>query len=110
MPASRFSPASLSDSASKQPLLSAETWAPQAYLVYRSLAKYKHIPAVDAARQGLAAQHLSLLLSVWRTHHHICENFASTWQGEGGDCTGNHMYSWGGLGTLMALEEAGLYQ
>ena len=91
-------------------MLSAETWAPQAYLVYRSLAKYKHVPAIDAARQGLAAQHLSLLLSVWRTHHHICENFASTWQGEGGDCTGNHMYSWGGLGTLMALEEAGLYQ
>lgn len=113
-----------------------QTWAPQAYLVYKALERYDHIPvwpylsltchcnfgiiglqliscellfaapvqAIRAAKSGLAAQQLSRINSVWQAHHHICENYASTWDA-GGDCTGNHLYSWGGLSAYIALEE-----
>ena len=57
-----------------------------------------------ALAPGLAAQQLSRINSVWQPYHHICENYASTWD-DGGDCTGYHLYSWGGLSAYIALEE-----
>ena len=96
-----------------------ETWAPQAFLTYEALARYDHLPILRQARGGLAAQQLGLLLSVWRTRHHVCENYASTWrsaassggkfESPGAECTGNHFYSWGGLSAFIALDQAGYY-
>ena len=82
------------------------TWPPQAYLVFLALQRYDHLPAARAARQGLVAQQLDLMLGVWRATHHICENYGSTSSSNASDCTGNHFYSWGGLSALMALTES----
>lgn len=96
-----------------------ETWAPQAYLVYMGLQRYDHLPAVRAARQGLAVQQADMLLNIWHPHHHVCENYASVKQNAssssgplvwtGPTCTGNDFYMWGGLPAFMALEEGGFY-
>eukprot|EP00041_Stephanoeca_diplocostata_P029430 m.868267 g.868267 ORF g.868267 m.868267 type:complete len:949 (-) comp23560_c0_seq2:326-3172(-) len=91
-----------------------QTWAPQAYLVYAALQRYDHLPAARNARKGLCAQQLSLLLSAWNAHHHVCENYPSVRVNNSGvnadfDCTGNQFYTWGGLPAFMALSEAGFY-
>ena len=58
-------------------------------------------------------QQLSLFLSVWRTAHHVCENYPSanpngTAATAPNECTGNHLYTWGGLAVFMGLAEAGV--
>jgi hypothetical protein len=54
------------------------------------------------------------MMSIWRPHHHICENFPSVLRDDTADgtneCTGNRLYMWGGLPALISLMEAGLYQ
>ena len=54
-------------------------------------------------------QQLSLMLSVWRPRHDICENYPSVQLSDnvtaaGNACTGNRFYVWGALPALMALE------
>ena len=39
------------------------------------LQRYDHLPAVRAARKGLAVQQADMLLNVWLPHHHVCENY-----------------------------------
>jgi hypothetical protein len=93
-----------------------ENWSPPAYLVYLALRRYAHLRVAREARQGLVAQQMELLLSTWRPHHHVCENYPSSLRNtsSGGpvgrtspqnECTGNRFYIWGGLPALAALTE-----
>ena len=70
--------------------------------------RYDHLPEVRAARRGLVAQHKALMLSVWRRHAHICENYspARTTARDGDDCTGMNFYHWGALTGFIGLLEA----
>lgn len=92
-----------------------ETWSPQVYLVFLGLQRYDHLPVVRAARQGLCLQQQDLLVSVWNTSHHVCENYPSVIPNgstisSGNNCTGNHFYMWGGLSGFIGLVEAGFYE
>ena len=82
-------------------------WGPMALLTYWGLAHpaYAHVAAVTTARAALCKQMGALLLSQWRRHRHICENFSP--KRNATECTGMHFYHWGGLTGLIGLLEAG---
>ena len=84
-----------------------QVWGPMTQLVYWSLLEYDHVPVVRQARQGLAVQMTELMLSQWRKHGHICENFSP--KRVAADCTGTKMYHWGALGGLISIMEAGKF-
>lgn len=84
-----------------------ETWSPQAFLVYLCLQQYPHVSEARDAAAGLVKQQLDLMLSVWRSRHHVCENYPS-YRNETAGCTGNQLYMWGALPALMAMMEAGI--
>lgn len=65
-----------------------------AQLVYWSLQQYDHVPQVRAGRKALCKQMTALMLSQWRMHRHICENFSphKTADDSGGDCSGTKFY------------------
>ena len=79
------------------------------YLLTCSLQAYDHVPIVRTGRKALCKQMTSLLLSQWRQHRHICENFSPHKVNHGnfndGDCTGTWFYHWGGLAGLLSLLE-----
>ena len=56
------------------------------------LQRYAHIHTVRNAMDGLQRQQLDLMLSIWRPHHHICENYPSALRNDTRDgqneCTG----------------------
>ena len=86
-------------------------WGPMAQLTYWSLQAYDHVPAVRAGRKALCKQMTALLLSQWRQHRHICENFSPhrTADDHGGDCSGTKFYHWGALTGMITLVEEGYY-
>jgi hypothetical protein len=86
-------------------------WGPMAQLVYWSLQAYDHVPEVRAGRQALCKQMTALMLSQWRLHRHICENFSphKTADDHGGDCSGTKFYHWGALAGMITLVEEGFY-
>jgi hypothetical protein len=51
-------------------------WGPMAQLTYWSLQEYDHVPAVKSGRKSLCKQMTALMLSQWRGHRHICENYS----------------------------------
>jgi hypothetical protein len=53
----------------------------------------------------------ALMLSQWRQHRHICENFSphKTADDHGGDCSGTKFYHWGALAGMITLVEEGFY-
>ena len=63
--------------------------------------------AVEHARRQLVTQMRGLLLTQWRAHRHVCENFSP--KREWSDCTGMKFYHWGGLTGYIGLLEAGFY-
>ncbi len=86
-------------------------WGPMAQLTYWALREYDHVPDVRAGRKALCKQMTALMLSQWRAHRHICENYnphrtADTSQG---DCTGTAFYHWGALTGLITVIEEGYY-
>jgi hypothetical protein len=65
---------------------------------YAALQRYDHLPVARAARAGLCVQQRDLLLSVWNTSHHVCENFPSVLSNQSDpsapfDCSGNQASS-----------------
>lgn len=95
-------------------------WMPQSFLVFLGLKRYAHLPAVQDAMAGLVRQQLDLVLSVWRPHHHVCENYPSSLVNSSGTtgkvdgtkentCTGNQFYIWGGLPALAGMIADGVY-
>ena len=94
------------------------SWTPQSFLVFLGLRRYSHLLSVKNALEGLVRQQLDLLLSVWRPHHHVCENYPSSLvnNSAGADpktvnsCTGNQFYIWGGLPALAAMVADGFYE
>jgi hypothetical protein len=70
-----------------------------------------HVPIVRSGRKALCKQMTSLLLSQWRQHRHICENFSphKTADDHGGDCSGTKFYHWGALTGMITLVEEGYY-
>ena len=65
-------------------------WGPMAQLTYWSLQQYDHLSVVRQGRKALCKQMTALLLSQWRSHRHICENFSphKTADDHAGDCSG----------------------
>jgi putative isomerase len=65
-------------------------WGPMAQLTYWSLQEYDHVPAVKSGRKALCKQMTALMLSQWRGHRHICENYSphKTADDHQGDCSG----------------------
>ena len=51
------------------------------------------------------------MLSQWRGHRHICENYSphKTADDHGGDCSGTKFYHWGALTGMITLIEEGFY-
>jgi len=86
-------------------------WGPMTQLVYWSLQAYDHVPEVRAGRKALCKQMTALMLSQWRQHRHICENFSphKTADDHGGDCSGTKFYHWGALAGMITLVEEGFY-
>ena len=76
-----------------------------------SLQAYDHVSIVRTGRKALCKQMTSLLLSQWRQHRHICENFSphKTADDHGGDCSGTKFYHWGALTGMITLVEEGYY-
>ena len=51
------------------------SWGPMSMLTWWALGAYSaRIPAIKAARTLLATQKTDMMMSMWRAHHHICEN------------------------------------
>ena len=82
-----------------------------AMLTYWSLQQYDHVPAVRAGRKALCSQMTALMLSQWRAHRHICENYSphKTADDHHGDCSGTKFYHWGALTGMITLVEEGYY-
>ena len=86
-------------------------WGPMAQLTYWSLRAYDHVGAARAGRKALCRQMTALMLSQWRAHRHICENFSPhrTADDSHGDCSGTKFYHWGALTGLTELVEEGYW-
>ena len=86
-------------------------WGPMAMLTYWSLDEYRHVPAVAKGKAALVKQMRQLMLSQWRAHAHICENFNPHRSADtsGGDCSGTTFYHWGALTGLLSAFEARLF-
>ena len=86
-------------------------WGPMAQLTYWGLQRYDHVPAVRAGRKALCRQMLALMLSQWRAHRHICENYNPhrTADTSHGDCSGTRFYHWGALTGRLTMIEEGRY-
>jgi hypothetical protein len=83
-------------------------WGPMAMLTYWGLQEYDSVPAARQARRGLASQMQQLMLSQYRAHRHICENFGPHRDSQ--ECTGMHFYHWGALAGFLSILEAGIYR
>ncbi len=82
-------------------------WAPWAQLTYWALDEYAHLESAVQCRKALARQMTAMMMEIWTTKRHICENFSPHKDGgRDGDCTGTRFYHWGGLAGLMSLLEA----
>ena len=68
-------------------------WGPMAMLTYWSLVRYDHLPIVRSARKAMCKQLTALMMSQWRAHRHICENFYPYKNAT--DCSGTKFYHWG---------------
>ena len=64
-----------------------------------------------AGRKALCSQTTALMLSQWRAHRHICENYSphKTADDHHGDCSGTKFYHWGALTGMITLVEEGYY-
>ena len=97
-------------------------WGPMNLLVWWSLSESRGEDAeVDAARRALAAQKGAQVVDMWQRNRHVCENYSpyapnsSLSPGTGsdgrpksnGECTGWEFYTWGALGAVLQLLEAG---
>ena len=82
-------------------------WGPLSQLVWWSLERYDHVPAVQAGRKAMVKQLSAMMLNQWHRHRHICENFGP--DKDHPDCTGGQFYHWGALPGIQALLEAGKY-
>ena len=82
------------------------TWGPLSMLTYWGLSdqKYLNSSVVSTARKALVRQMREMLGAVYRTSHHVCENY-SPWKQEEPACTGDPFYHWGGLNALMSVLE-----
>jgi len=80
-------------------------WGPMAQFVYWGLQRYAHIPIVEAARAAMVEQLRLLMLSQWRIHRHICENYDP--RRNATECSGTQFYHWGALNGLLSLIDAG---
>ena len=80
-------------------------WAPMNFLVYLGLRRYRLVqPCAD-----LAGRSVELLLSEWRAHGHVHENYSGD-TGLGCDKpNSDRFYHWGGLLGTIGLLEAGHY-
>lgn len=83
------------------------TWGPMAMLTYWSLQRYDHVPVVRSARKALCEQMSRMMLSMWRRHRHICENFNP--HRNATECSGTRFYHWGALAGMIKLIEEGHY-
>jgi len=81
-------------------------WGPMAQIVFWALeAAAKTGPEFASARRAkiaLAKQHQQLMLSQWRKHRHICENYSPHKVAD--DCTGDPFYTWGALTGLLSFQ------
>eukprot|EP00937_MAST-01D_sp_MAST-1D-sp2_P000301 g301.t1 len=83
------------------------TWGPVNLLTWLALSEpaYSALPPVRAARRGLCAQSLRLLMGEWRAHRRVHENYNST-TGRGGDVPdSNPFYHWGALLGYIGMRE-----
>ena len=81
-------------------------WGPMAMLTYWSLQEYDHLPIVRQARKSMCKQLTALMLSQWRRHRHICENFNP--HKNATECSGTRFYHWGALAGVITMLESGL--
>ena len=77
-----------------------------AMLTYWSLQEYDHLPIVRQARKSMCKQLTALMLSQWRRHRHICENFNP--HKNATECSGTRFYHWGALAGVITMLESGL--
>jgi hypothetical protein len=72
---------------------------------------YANNTAVTKGRKALCKQMTGLMLSQWRGHRHICENYSphKTADDHKGDCSGTKFYHWGALTGMITLVEEGYY-
>merc|ERR1719273_54494 len=65
-------------------------WGPLSMLTYWGLQEYDNVPTAKQARHSMCKQMNQLMLSQWRAHRHICENFNP--HKNGTECAGMHFY------------------
>lgn len=82
-------------------------WGPMAMLTYWSLERYTHLPEIAAAKTALSKQMSELMISQWRRHRHICENYGP--HKNTTECTGTQFYHWGALNGLIKLMDGGFW-
>ena len=79
------------------------TWGPMVQLVWWSLDEYSsESQIVYNGQTALEKQMNSLMLNVWNSKRHICENY-SPQKNHTAECTGDHFYHWGGLTGFISL-------
>ena len=103
------------------------TWAPMAQIVYWSLQQqpqHYHLNTKEnnnssnnniatkiiktKARKALCQQMKDLMLDVWKSHRHVCENYYPN-NNNNNDCSGTKFYHWGALNGLITMMEDGCY-
>ena len=56
---------------------------------------------VMKGQKALEKQMNAMMLNVWKSHRHICENYSPS--NHTTECTGNRFYHWGGLTGFVTL-------
>lgn len=82
-------------------------WGPMGILTYWSLDNYAHIPEIAQAKAAMSKQLATLMLTQWRMHAHICENYGP--HRNTSECTGTQFYHWGALNGLVLLIDSGFW-
>lgn len=87
----------------RQSYWSGRAWPPINFLVYLGLLRAGR----ETDRAWLAERSAALVLTEWREHRHVHENYSSE-TGEGCDVANSEPFlTWGGLLSLVAMIEAG---
>jgi len=82
-------------------------WAPQHFLVYFALRRYKHLPEVFSALLDLVKLGQETMLSEWLTFGHVAENYNALTGFTQDSGNSDPFYSWGGCFGMPSVLEGG---
>ena len=78
------------------------TWAPMAQIVWWNVDMYiNESTIIKNAQSSLELQMREMMLNIWNSKRHICENYSPTQNVK--ECTGLRFYHWGALSGFISL-------